>query len=184
MTEQPHERSRLGRIAVIVAVLAGLATIAGVAWTIFYRQGTEVADYRREASATCQDVRAILSGFPPGAITFGPGGPTIANKRSLLAALHTRLQLARTAFETLKAKPPPGELRGAYDSVLTSQDAWYTAFEQNIEAVRARLRRGDPVERIGELGVEVGFADATLRLNNAMSALGAEPCHITGGTQT
>jgi hypothetical protein len=35
MSEQPSDRSRLTRIAVIVAVLTGVATIVGVLWTIF-----------------------------------------------------------------------------------------------------------------------------------------------------
>lgn len=40
----------LGRLSLIVGILAGIAAIASGAWAIFHKESTEVADYQIESS--------------------------------------------------------------------------------------------------------------------------------------
>jgi hypothetical protein len=162
-------------------VLAGVATIAGVGWTIFQRESTEVPEYRRTVLSTSGLVRSLLAGYPPDVLRFeAPGTLVVADKQALVRAMRERLTNTRSAFDELNARPVPGELAALHERAAAQQQAWYAAVESNITAVRARLRAGDPVSRVSALGQEVGVADATIALNTAMSRLAADDCALTG----
>lgn len=70
MTDQASDRTLLGRVAIIVAVLAGIATTVSVGWTIFHCESTAVADYRKQTL-----------GPPPGGPVAGARGAWARSRR-------------------------------------------------------------------------------------------------------
>jgi type VI protein secretion system component VasK len=171
---------RLARIALIVGILAALATVVGVAWTIFNRENTEVADYQNQVSATCEQVRTVLAAEHNEVLVLGPGGIRV-RKDLLLAVMRNNLDQARIAFDALNAKTVPAALGAQHQESVDAQTAWFAAFDQVIATIQERLRNNAPIERLQELGVEFsGSQGATTRLTTAMTALAGRNCPVTG----
>lgn len=180
VTDDRQDKSILGRVAVIVGVLAATATIVGVAWTIFNRENTEVADYQKQVVATCNQVRGILTTEHPEVLILGPGEFRV-NKSLLLAVMRNNVTQAGIAFDGLNDKPVPAPLMAQHDAAVTAQVGWSTAMDQVIDTIETQLRDNARVSRLQELGVELGGSQATTtRLNSAMTALAGSDCQISG----
>lgn len=182
VTDDRQDKSILGRVAVIVGVLAATATIVGVAWTIFNRENTEVADYQKQVLATCEQVRGILTTEHPEVLILAPGEFRV-RKDLLLAVMRNNVTQARIAFDGLNGKPVPAALIAQHDAAVEAQTGWATAMGQVIDTIETQLPDNARVSRLQELGVELGGSQATTtRLNSAMTALAGSNCQISGST--
>jgi hypothetical protein len=113
---------RLARIALIVGILAALATVVGVAWTIFNRENTEVADYQNQVSATCEQVRTVLAAEHNEVLVLGPGGIRV-RKDLLLAVMRNNLDQARIAFRRLECQDGTSSSRRSAPRVRGCSDS-------------------------------------------------------------
>jgi hypothetical protein len=175
MHEDPPDRSILGRIAIIVGVLAAIATIVGVAWTIFNRENTEVADYQNQVVATCDGVRAILT---PASAEYISMKDLAVRKGPWVAVLRSNLERARITFDDLNTKPVPPSLAAQAQAAKDAQDAWYAASDQVIAGIEARRGNLIPIFE-ARVGREFSDTPAATRLNNAMTALAGKRCNVT-----
>jgi hypothetical protein len=169
-------------VAIVVGVLAAIATIVGVGWTIFNRENTEVADYQKQVLATCDQVRGILTTQHSEVLVLGPGEFRV-RKDLLLAVMRNNLSQTRIAFDGLNNKPVPAALVAQHDAAVQAQTGWAGAMEQVIATIETQLRDNARVTRLQELGVELGGSQATAtRLNTAMTALAGSNCSISAQT--
>jgi hypothetical protein len=182
----------LGRTVVIVGILASVATIVAVAWTILHREDkgggkNVVGEYQNQVLATCEQVHKILTMehneifiFDPSNGGTSPNDLVRVNKDLLLQVLESNLTQSRILFDELNKKPVPAELTAEHAAALTTQKDWYASFEQLTTAVRQKLPRNPTLTNVLALGTLTGSQDANTRLNSAMTTLAGKNCQVTG----
>ena len=184
------DKAFLGRTAVVVGVLASIASITAVAWTILHREDgrrNDVVDhYQNQVLATCEQVHKLLTTEHNEIFNFdAPDRPTSpndlvhVNKDLLLQVLESNLSRARISFDELNKKPVPAELTAQHAAALTAQNDWYASFEQVTKAVREKLPRNPTLTKVLELGTLTGSLEANTRLNSAMTTLAGKNCQVT-----
>jgi hypothetical protein len=181
----------LGRTVVIVGVLAGIASVVAVVWTILYREDkgggkNVVGEYQNHVMATCEQVHKILTTEHNEIFIFdqSTGGTSATdlvrvNKDLLLQALESNLAQSRILFDELNKKPVPTDLATEHGAALTAQKNWYASFQQLITAVRQKLPRNPTMTKVLELGTLTGSVEANTRLNSAMTTLAGNNCQVT-----
>ena len=175
---------RLARAALIVGIIAAIATVIGVGWTILNQPNNELAAYQAQVSATCEQVRTVLTTEHNEVLVVGSGGFRV-RKDLLLAVMRNNREQAQIAFDALNAKAVPSSLSAQHQAATAAQAAWFATFDGFIATVQDRLRDNARLERLQELGVEMsgGQADAT-RLTSVMTALAGRNCPVTGPPPT
>ncbi len=183
----------LGRTVVIVGILASVATIVAVAWTILHREDkggggkNVVGEYQNQVLATCEQVHKILTTehneifiFDPANGGTSPNDLVRVNKDLLLQVLESNLARSRILFDDLNKEPVPAALSAERATALAAQKDWYASFEQLTKAVRQKLPPNPTLTKVLELGTLTGSQEANTRLNSAMNKLAGKNCQVTG----
>jgi hypothetical protein len=190
------DKAFLGRTVVVIGVLASVASIVAVAWTILHRDDKSggsrndrnvVGDYQNQALATCEQVHTVLTTehnevfiFDPPDRPTSPNDLIRVNKDLLVPVLESNLSRAKISFDELNKRPVPAELDTQHSAAVTAQNDWYASFEQFIKTVREKLPRNARLTTLMELGTLTGSLEANTRLNSAMTTLAGKNCQATG----
>lgn len=177
-TDESDDKATMKKIAVIVGILAGIATVVGVLLQIFADDGSDVEAYQERVLGTCTQVHDILSKDHGEIIEPTPTGFRI-KKDALLAVTKSNFAQARVAFQHLNSEDVPSELTEKHDAAVRAQEAWYTAGEGTMDMIRTRLPDGATLDELNSLSAEFPTMTANVELNNAMSSLAGQACQST-----
>ena len=172
-------RDRLGPVVAVTAILAAIATTIGVAYTIFVRPSSDVADYQKQVLATCDQVRAIVTADHGEILQPGPDGIRI-RKDLLIRITESNLAQARESFDALNRRAVPADLAAEHDAAVAAQEAWLQAMQDVLETIRSEVPEDATVQEWTSMGVDLGGGrTAITRLNSAMTGLAGENCSVS-----
>lgn len=175
----------VGTVATIVGVL--VAVVTGIVALLPDRDKPVVA-YQKQVLATCQRVHTIvttehnevLRPDPRPGVT-DPQDIFRVNKGPLLAVIRGNVSRVRAEFAQLGQQTVPEKLREQYAAAGRAQEAWFAHYTQVAATIEQKLRDGDTLRRLNELGLNIlergGQVDTGL--NAAMTALAGEDCRCT-----
>jgi hypothetical protein len=141
-----QEKGLLGRLSVIVGILAGIAAIASVGWTIFHQDNTDVAGYQSQVVATCEQVHNVLGAqhgevFAPG---FGdpsdPGAAFQVRRDRLAQVIEGNLAQTHIAFDALNGRAVPDVLGTRHAEAVSAQRAWFATMERVVRTITGPSR--------------------------------------------
>ena len=179
--------SRLAKIAAVVGIAVGLATIISISWTILHKEKDPGIDaYRQLVLASCQQVHDVLAAEHNEVleVRLNPGSdnPTDmfrVKKGPMLAVMGSNLAQSREIFGGLEQHDVPDQLAEPRTKAIQAQKDWYKAFDQTIALVRKRFPDRGTLTRFNDVGAQAPIATANVKLNNAMTALAGENCKST-----
>lgn len=173
------DKATLKKIAVIVAILAGIATIVGVLYQILDDDGSDVTAYQQRVLGTCTQVHEILTKEHNEIFEISTGGIRI-KKDVLLQVTDSNFRQAKAAFEHLNTEDVPSELSKKHQAAVRAQDAWYVAGKETMDIIRDKLRDRATPEELNSLSTRFPTMTANVELNNAMGTLAGKDCQSTG----
>jgi hypothetical protein len=176
-----QDRSRLGRAALIVGILAGIAAIVGVLLQLF-PPDNNVGIYQDRVAATCDQVHSILIKDRTGEILVPgpPAGGFRVRKNAVLRVLDDNVAQARIAFDSLDRLDVPGSLAARHQNAVAARQAWYDVANRYRAAVEKQLPAVAPLTALQEVEASVGGGGAAnAGLNSAMTDLAGRTCQVT-----
>jgi hypothetical protein len=190
MGDGTEKKGPLSRLSVIVSILAGLAAIAGVGWTMFHKNNTDVADYQNQVVATCEQIHTVLAVQHNevldldlgGGRSSTPGDPRDAfrvRRDAMLHVMESNIAQARISFDALNRRAVPEPLKAQHLDAVAAQRAYLDNMEQFQRTIRDSLAPTVPLSKLQALFDSSGEDKAAATLNAAMTTLAGKNCQVT-----
>lgn len=188
MGDGGEKKGLLARLSVVIGIFAGIAAIAGVGWTIFHKNSTDVADYQTQAVATCEQVHAVFAaqhnevfdlGGDGSSTSSDPRDSMLVRRDVVVHVMESNIAQARIGFDALNRRAVPEALKAQHADAVEAQRAYLDNAEQLVRTLKNRLGPTGSVSKMQTLYDSSGQDKAGATLNAAMTALAGKSCQVT-----